>query len=423
LAYRAIHAAAAPGSAPEGARGPGRRLPGIAPIAVAAVAFAAALLLALRGRPDAGFSVAGTSAWRYFLTALRAMVVYLRLLAWPAGQSADWDFRTSPGLADPATLGAALAVGTLAAAAILLLVRGRRDPSPRGATARLAGLGVAWYFVVLSVTSSFVPLSDNLVEHRAYLASWGVLLAAVVALDALAARLAAPTAATVAWVLVVAVLAAALHRRNAVWESREALWTDVVAKAPGSARARLGLAEALAAEGRTAAAIREYELALGLAGGNVAQRAKILLGLGAAQMAAGRAEDARRSLEAGLHFLPDDDELLATLALLAGATGDAAASESLARRALGRNPSHAVSWLVLGNLALERGDWPGALAAYDRAVATDPDRGEAHYGRALALGRLGRAGDACAALRTALVARLAPEYRASVESGMRELCR
>jgi hypothetical protein len=84
-AYLAIRAAATPG----GPRGSRRDLAAVAAIGVAAGAFGAALLFALRGRPDAGFAVAGTTPWMYLLTQLRAVVVYLRLLAWPAGQSAD----------------------------------------------------------------------------------------------------------------------------------------------------------------------------------------------------------------------------------------------------------------------------------------------------------------------------------------------
>ncbi len=422
-AFVAIRLAAAPRAVAEGEEWWRGILLPVAPITAAAGVFAVALLVTLRGRPDAGFSAAGTSPWLYFLTQLRASVVYLRLLVWPAGQSVDWQFPTSPGLADPATLGAALAILTVATAAVLLFVRGQRHATHGGAAARLAGLGIAWYFILLSPTSSFVPLADNLVEHRVYLPSWGIFLTAVVALDALAARLGARRSAAVAWLAAVLVLAVGLHRRNAVWQSKEALWSDALAKTPRSARARVNLGEAYDAQGRTEDAIRQYELALAYTGGNVAQRAKVLLSLGAAQMVAGRTEEARRSFAAGLHFLPNDDRLLANMAVAAGASGDAQAADSFARRALAVNPAQATSWVVFGNLRLEREDWPGALSTYDRAIAIDPERGEAHYGRALALRMLSRADEECAALRAALQARLIPEYRTSIQSQVATRCR
>jgi len=427
-AWLAIRLAAAPGTTlgtvpEEGSRR--RALAVIAPFAVAAALFAGALLVALRGRSDAGFSVAGTSPWLYFLTQLRALVVYIRLLAWPAGQSVDWAFPTSPGLADPATVGAGLLLLAVAVGAVLLLVRGRRHATPGGAVARLAGLGLAWFFIVLSVTSSFVPLADNLVEHRVYLASWGILLAAVAAADGLAARLGQRRIAVAAWLVLLLALSAALYRRNAVWESKVALWTDVLAKGHDSARARMSLGFALDDAGRAEEAIPQYERALSLAraGGNAAQEGKILLNLGVAQMGAGRLEEARRSFAAGLHFLPNSDQLLFNMGALAGASGDAATAESLARRALDVNPAQSGAWVILGNLALERGDLDQALSGYARAIALDPDRGEAHYGRALALGALGRGVEECAALREALKARLAPSYRSTIQSEVSARCR
>jgi tetratricopeptide (TPR) repeat protein len=385
------------------------------------VAFA--LLTALRGAPHAGFSVAGTSPWHYFLTQLRACVVYLRLLAWPSGLSVDWTFPTSPGLSDPATLGAALAILAVAAAAAWLLVRGRRTAAPDGATARLAGLGLAWFFVLLAPTSSFVPLADNLVEHRVYLASWGVLLLVVAVAERLTARLGARRLATVAYVALLLLLSAALFRRNAVWESKESLWRDAVAKSPESARAHMNLGSALDEQGRFAEAITQYQLALPLTDGNVSRQGQILRNLGAAQSSAGRAEEARRSLEDALHLLPNDDRALVTLALLAGGSGDVAAAESLADRALAANPRQAIAWIVHGNVALERGDWEGACDRFARAAAIDPDAGEAHYGRAIALRMMDRRSEECDALRAALRAQLRPSYRSLVGSELAERCR
>jgi tetratricopeptide (TPR) repeat protein len=419
VAWLAIRVATGPSTTVEVEAQWRRARPVLAAIAAAAGLFAVAVLVHLRSRPDAGFSVAGTGPWPYFLTQLRAQVVYLRLLAWPAGQSVDWDFPTSPGLGDPATLGAAAVILAAVGAAVLLLVLGRRRTAPGGATARLAGLGLCWFFILLAPTSSLVPLPDNLVEHRVYLASWGVFLAAVACADALAARLGARWLATGAWLAVLLLLAGVLHRRNAAWESREALWSDVLARSPGSARARMNLGEALDEQGRYEEAIPQYQLALAGVSGNAGQRSKILLNLGAAQFFAGRAEEARRSFEEGLHFRPDDALLLVNLGTLAGA----AAAESYARRALRASPAQPRAWVILGNLALERGDWPEALSAYDRAAAMDPDLGEAHYGRSLALGQLGRPQEACGAERAALGARLAPATRATILSRPMAGCR
>jgi tetratricopeptide (TPR) repeat protein len=262
-------------------------------------------------------------------------------------------------------------------------------------------------------------------EHRVYLASWGFFVAAA----ALAERATARWLADRAWVSVLALglllggWAAALHQRNAVWETREALWRDALEKTPAAPRARAALGDALVAQGRPEEAVREYQAALQGAAGLPRQEAQVLVSLGAAQLEAGRPEEARRSFERAVALRPEDDLALVNLAALAGGAGDAPAAEALARRALRVNPAQPGAWLVLGNAALERGDWAAALDGYGRALALDPDRGEAHYGRALALAAQDRTGEACGALREALAATLRPEYRAAVTGLSQEHCR
>jgi tetratricopeptide (TPR) repeat protein len=351
------------------------------------------------------------------------VVVYLRLLAWPSGQSADWSFPTSPGLSDPATLAAAVAVLVVAGSSALLLARGRRRATAGGAAMRLGGLGLAWFLVVLSTTSSVVPLADALAEHRTYLASWGIFLAAVSGADALLARPAASRLAAIAWVALLLLLGGLLHRRNGAWETKVSLWSDVVERTPTSARGRLNLGNALLERGLVDEAIAQYLLAIESADPRGPLAAKAFLNLGLAQARAGRLREARRAYDEGLRLAPSDAGLLASLALVSGLEGDGEAAEVLAHRAVSVDPSQLEAWMILGHRALERGDGAAALGALDRAVALDPDRGDAHLARAQALRLLGRAGAECAALRDVLQARHLPEDAAEARARLSAGCR
>ncbi|HET6923604.1 MAG TPA: hypothetical protein VFI16_10700, partial [Anaeromyxobacteraceae bacterium] len=200
----------------------GRALLQVAPFLALAALFAVRTVGSLRGRPDAGLEVPGIPPLAYALTQIRVVLGYLRLLAWPSGQNLDHEVAPSTGLDGP-TLLAAAALAALLAAAVVLSVRSRAWPAPGRAAARLGLLGLGWFLLVLAPTSSAIPLADLMEEHRAYLASWGPLLAAGAAAARLLDRFAPARRRMVAAVGVAATwlgLALALHARNAVWETK-----------------------------------------------------------------------------------------------------------------------------------------------------------------------------------------------------------
>jgi Flp pilus assembly protein TadD len=72
-----------------------------------------------------------------------------------------------------------------------------------------------------------------------------------------------------------------------------------------------------------------------------------------------------------------------------------------ARRAVALDPRSAVLRGILGHVLLESGASDAALSALDEGARLDPDDPRYDVMRASALGRLGRAAEACAALRRA----------------------
>lgn len=77
---------------------------------------------------------------------------------------------------------------------------------------------------------------------------------------------------------------------------------------------------------------------------------------------------------------------------------DPAAGRALLEKAASLAPDHAPAWLSLGGARDATGDLPGALAAWTRAQALDPEHLYAAYNVAMALQRMGRADQALAAL-------------------------
>ena len=363
-------------------------------------------LVSVVGRPDAGFSVPRSAPGNYFLTQWRAVVTYLRLLIWPTGQNADWSFPMSSRLAEPDVLAAGALLTLLVAGAAVLGWRCRRGDGPGAASGRAAAYGVAWFFLLLAPTSSFLPVADVMVEHRVYLASWGVFLGVVLGGEALLAHvpagrrtLAAVLCVGAAWVA----LATTLHRRNAVWESDLALWTDAVSKSPGKARPRLGLGVALAQRGDQAGAADQFTAGLKRAPADaIGLRTSLHHNLGIALVMLGRSEEALEHLRQAVGLDPTTTTPAQTLALALWETGDAAGAEREARAVLDRAPDSPTAARVMGQARMAAGDDAGALPFIEQAVRARPSDGAVRYDLGAVYANLGRIAEACNSWRVVL---------------------
>jgi protein O-mannosyl-transferase len=180
----------------------------------------------------------------YFLTQCIVIPRYLLLVFLPSGFTVDPDIAVAHGFSGHVLLG----LGFL----MLLLAFGihitRRCP--------VLGFGILWFFVALSVESSFLPINDVMAEHRMYLAMPGVAFA-VAALFALSLRR-SPALTTAAGATVVVTLAVLTFARNEVWRSPVSLWQDAVTKSPRKVRPQINLGVALHEKGQLDEAIQHY---------------------------------------------------------------------------------------------------------------------------------------------------------------------
>ena len=383
-----------------------RRAAMLTPWVAVAAWFVVASVRAVEGSAHAGFAVPGLGAGSYFLSQLRAAATYLRLLVVPVGQNGYRVVEPATSLSDPGVLASGLLLVVLLAGALALWAWARRRTDQGGAAGRVSAFGVAWFFLVLAPTSSVVPLADLVVEHRVYLASWGVFAAMTVG----AARLVAwvredrrGLAGAVAVGLLWTTLAVALHRRNAVWESRLTFWTDAVAWSPRAQRPHLNLAFALWERGRLDEAVLHYRLALDHGGRAApADEAFIQNNLGVALLSAERNDEAVAALRRAIALEPKNATAHANLALALLRRNDLAGAEEEAGRALALRPEEAGAWMVLGGVRMGRGDAAGAVEPLERAVRLDPDDGARWLDLASANERAGRLTEACSAWRRVL---------------------
>ena len=413
LVVAAVERTAASRAAPPRWR---RRAAMVSPFFAVAVACAIAVLGAIRGQLEAGFGIPGLRPSEYLLTQLRVVVVYLRLLVLPVGQNADWDFAVSQSLTEPAALVSGVFLAAVATLGVALLRWGRTHPGEASGAARLAGLGILWFFLVLSVTSTVIPIADLAFEHRLYLASWGVFLAAAVGVERLTARFAlAPLTVRAIVASAWCALAVATWARNAVWQAPEAFWRDAAAKSPDKARPYFSLGDVLLSQARFDEALPVYAEGLERTSlGDPYHEAVFLGGMGRAQAGAGRLEEASASLRAALEREPDSPRRLDDLGTVLMNLGDLAGAEKCVLRSLELEAGNSYSWNRLAELRITQGDHDAALQAIWRAAALDSNLGIVSVNAGRALAAKGRAAEACVAWREALTQRLDAALRQQV---------
>jgi len=334
------------------------RLKFLLPLALTALIIPASLMSGGGGRSAAqAVTVSGggekAEVRSYALSQPGIVVSYLRLLAWPSGQNVDHDppLRRAPGLP---LLGSLLLLGALAALGVRLALAG-------GPLRAAAGFGIIWFFAMLSVESSFIPLGDLMFEHRVYLPFAGLALAAgaLAASQFLEGRRAVVAAAAL---LLCFGLGWAARARAAVWASEEALWRDAAVKSPLKARPHYNLGSVLVRQERFAEGAGELELALAAEPENP-DNADVYYNLG---LARARLEDfprAEAAFLAALALNPRRDSAWFNLGIVYLKQGKTAQARRQFEAALEANPGHAKARAKLEQLAAAApGRGPAALS-------------------------------------------------------------
>ena len=283
------------------------------------------------------------------------VVEYLRMLLVPTGLSLDHDVPIRHSFLEPRVL---LSTALLLALALLgawLAFGGRPRSGRRGLdpASCLAGFGIAWFFLTLTVESGLIPIVDVMYEHRAYLPSVGIDLAAAVGIGLAVHRLAAASRFRTTVLLGVAlalVLGSVTLTRNTVWASELTVWTDAVEKAPGKFRPVFNLGTTLVAARR----FDEASLALRRAVALDPESASARTQLGAVLLTPGRYPDAERELRTAVQLDPVDPEALMNLGQVLVRTGRLEEAKPYFRRFLDVAPASYVPARKAAAAALAR---------------------------------------------------------------------
>lgn len=282
----------------------------------------------------------------HWLTQVKALAYYLKLLAFPWPLNVEHQFAAASGWSEGAVWASAALLASIAALIVRCLGPGRR----------FWGL---WCFVVLLPTL-VVPLNVLVNERRLYPA-----LVGAAALAAFAWTTAGPRGQAGKTILLAGALCLGgqVVQRNQVWASEQSLWLDARDKAPQMLRPYLRLGSYYRQAGATDQAYAAYRQAVALD--------------------------------------PENGAVYNNLGNLAVAQKDLAAAERFYRMALQRVPNYLEALVNLGTLYSRQGRHDEALPLFERARGLGPLRADLHNNLGTAYLRQRRYADAERALRRA----------------------
>ncbi|UCF80471.1 MAG: tetratricopeptide repeat protein [Acidobacteriota bacterium] len=353
----------------------------------------------------------------------KAMVFYLRLLVFPRGLSISHGFDME------GVMSAAFWASLFVIGGILFLawkLRGRWG---------LLSFAILWYFVTLLPTSSILPLTIPVNEHRTYLPAVGFVVTVAFLLGLITTKSEeahtrlqpapasprhigassgqAPTLGR-RWqalskfvvpffAVVVGIFSVAVFARNQAWKTPITIWKDAVKKYPSNAHAYEALGVVYGNLGRWTESIEACKQAIRLRPGY----AEAHLNLGFAYGKLGRYAEEVEAYKQAIRLKPDLAEAHYNLGSAYGNLGRWAEVIEACKQALRLRPGYAEAHLNLGFAYGKIDRYAEEVEAYKQATRLKPDLAEAHYNLGNAYVKLGRHAEAIEAFKQTV--RLKPD--------------
>jgi protein O-mannosyl-transferase len=191
------------------------------------------------------------TTWQYLLTQFSVILTYIRLFIVPLNQNLDYDYPISHSLLEWHTLFGLLSLAGILVLGILLFRK-----------YRLIAFGIFWFFLTLSVESSIIPISQDVIfEHRTYLPGFGFFLV----LTGIVFYFLWDRYRRVGWAILVLIAltnTVLTYERNKVWASEYTLWADCLKKSPNKPRPLYNYGRELAYAGHASEALMYYDKAI-----------------------------------------------------------------------------------------------------------------------------------------------------------------
>ncbi|HOY31095.1 MAG TPA: tetratricopeptide repeat protein [Bacteroidales bacterium] len=311
----------------------------------------------------------------YLFTQFSVIVKYLQLLIFPVRQNLDYDYPISLNFFELRTLLSFLLLLTLFVLAIFLYKKHR-----------IFSFGIFWFFLTLSIESSFIPIADLIYEHRTYLPSFGFFLIVTNGIYVLLwNKYKVP--AVILWGMIVISSSFMTFQRNKIWKDDLTLWNDVALKSPEKARPFLCRGFAYNNLGQIEKAIADYSKAIE----NDPAYTDAYYNRGVSYGNLGQWEKAIADLTRVIELDPKSVMAYSNRSVAYGNLGQYDKSISDNSKVIEINPHFAVAYYNRGYTYRMVGQWDKAIADLSKSIELDPAYAVAYYNRGVAYMNIGQA--------------------------------
>ncbi len=276
----------------------------------------------------------------YLFTQFSVIVKYIQLLFLPINQNLDYDFPISNNFFGIRTFLSFLILLSLVILAMFFFKR-----------YRIISFGIFWFFLTLSIESSFIPLDDLIFEHRTYLPSFGFFLILSSGLYILLWDKHKFVAIAILTIIIGA-NSFLTYERNKVWKDDLTLWSDNVKKSPNKTRPLYNRGVDYSNLGQWEKSIADYSKAL--------------------------------------EIDPDYTDALSNRGGVYGKVGQWDKTVEDCSQAIRIDPNNFMAWFNRGDAYENLRQFDQAIADYSKAIGIDPEFPKAYSNRGIAYANLGQ---------------------------------
>jgi tetratricopeptide (TPR) repeat protein len=327
----------------------------------------------LKPLPPSTFNNYTITPANYFFTQISVIVKYLQLLFIPIHQNVDYDFHLSNSLFEIPTLINGFILLSLLILAVFLYNRNR-----------IISFGIFWFFLTLSIESSFIPISDLIFEHRTYIPSLGFFIILTTGLYGLVSEKFKYLMFLI-FTFIIGFNSVLAYQRNKVWKNDISLWSDAISKSPKKERPYLNRGYAYGNRKQWDSAIADFTKVneirpkyhgaayynLGIAYWTIGQRDKSMENYTMAIESDPKYVDAYYGRAICHYYLNDYDKAIADYS-----------------NAIKLNPKYGMAYYSRAIAYTNKQQWPEAISDYTKAIEINSSDFNLYYNRAIVNGNM-----------------------------------